>query len=286
MKRILTALVLIPLVLGVVFWAPVWLFSLLVGLLALLSGWEFLGLAAERGAARPPRVATLISLVLLFAGNYYRPDETLKFLGALSILLMLYCMYLSPIERVLADSSAAVLCLIYTGLTLTALPALHSQNNGISLMLFLLFVVWAGDITALYVGKSWGRRKMAPTLSPNKSWEGALASVAGSVAIAAVLYYLFSTPMIQDFLASLWIFKKIPVDIYFSGEPWHWLLTAVVVNIAAQVGDLLESAFKRGAGVKDSGNLLPGHGGMLDRIDALLLAAPVLWYVQVAQHLF
>lgn len=286
MKRIITALILIPATLALLFWAPGWLFTLLVGVLALLCAWEFLGLASERGTARPPRVATLLSLVLLFAGSYYRPDQVFNLFGALSILLLLYCMFFSPIQRVLADSSAAIVCLVYTGLTLTTLPSLRERNNGISLILFLLLVVWAGDITALYVGKTWGRRKMAPKLSPNKTWEGTFGSMAGSIAVAALLLFLFSNPAIKDFLSKLWIFKKIPTEILYEGEPWRWFAIAAVVNVAAQVGDLLESAFKRGAGVKDSGTLLPGHGGMLDRVDALLVAAPVLWYALVVQQLF
>jgi phosphatidate cytidylyltransferase len=284
MKRIVTALILIPVVLALVFKAPVWLFTLLVGFLALLCAWEFLGLASERGTARPPRIATLISLVLLFAGSFYRPDQTFNLFGALSILLLVYCMFMSPIQRVLADSSAAIVCLIYTGLTLTTLPTLRAQSNGISLIVFLLFVVWAGDITALYVGKTWGRHKMSPRLSPNKTWEGTLGSVFGSVAVAGLLI-LFSNLLITNLVLDSF-FEKLSVHIFYSGEPWHWMMIALIVNIAAQLGDLLESAFKRGAGVKDSGTLLPGHGGMLDRVDALLLAAPVLWYMQVLQQFF
>lgn len=284
MTRIITALILILGVLAILFFGAPWLFTLVVGILSLLCGWEFLGLAAERGTVRPPRVATLVSLVLLFAGSYYRPDETLHLFGLLSILLLLTCIFTSPIERVLADSSAAIVCLVYTGLTLTTLPTLRAQSNGISLILFLLFVVWAGDITALYVGKSWGRHKLAPTLSPNKSWEGAIGSVAGSLAVAALLL-AFSNFLVSNLIIDSF-FEKLSIHIFFSGEPWRWMLVAVVVNVAAQLGDLLESAFKRGAGVKDSGTLLPGHGGMLDRIDALLIAAPVLWYALVAQQLF
>ena len=138
-------------------------------------------------------------------------------------------------------------------------------------MVFLLCVVWAGDIAALYVGRAWGKRKLAPTLSPNKTWEGAVGSVAGSLLVTGALFWL------ATFLAQ-WNFVKLS----FADEVWwYWLVMAVLVNVAAQVGDLAESALKRSAGVKDSGTLLPGHGGMLDRIDALLLAAPVLWYAQV-----
>jgi phosphatidate cytidylyltransferase len=174
---------------------------------------------------------------------------------------------------VLRDAATAVFCLIYTGATLVELPALRSSEDGKWLVTFLFCVVWAGDIVALYVGRAMGRHKLAPQLSPNKTWEGAVGSVFGSLLVTIGLLAL-----------SIQLVKREIMALAFQGPVWHWLILAVVVNIAAQVGDLAESGLKRSAGVKDSGTLLPGHGGVLDRIDALLLAAPVLWYAQVIQH--
>jgi phosphatidate cytidylyltransferase len=129
---------------------------------------------------------------------------------------------------------------------------------------------------------------MAPSLSPNKTWEGAAASVAGSVLVAAALVELaalLQQPWNSAVLA--WLERASPSAVLsYPDDWWYWLGLAVVVNVAGQVGDLAESALKRSAGVKDSGNLLPGHGGVLDRIDALLLAAPVLWYAQVIYQRF
>ncbi len=125
------------------------------------------------------------------------------------------------------------------------------------------------------MGRTWGRRKLAPTLSPNKTWLGAIASVAGSVLVTYGLLALSAE------LPTLNVTRLV-----YPGESWYWYTMAVVLNIAAQVGDLAESALKRSAGVKDSGSLLPGHGGVLDRIDALLLAAPVLWYAQIVRQRF
>ncbi len=176
----------------------------------------------------------------------------------------------------MADAATSIFCLFYVGFTLTTVLALREENNGPSLVAFLLCVVWAGDIAALYVGRAWGRHKMSPALSPNKSWEGALGSVAGSLLATGALLGLAT-------LLEQW---NLPGLSYRDEEVWYWLLLAVLVNLAAQVGDLAESALKRSVGVKDSGSLVPGHGGVLDRIDALLLAAPVLWYAQVIQQRF
>jgi phosphatidate cytidylyltransferase len=271
MKRILTAVILIPLALALVFLTPrwQWLFTTAVAGIALLAGWEYLDMA-DRGGFKPPRIAVLVAILALFLGNFLWFDRTAAIIGILSIGLLVYCTFARPVERVMADASASIFCLLYIGFTLLSLPALHEAANGPSLLVFLLCVVWAGDTAALYVGRAWGRHKLAPTISPNKTWEGALGSVAGSLLVTGGLLALAA--QVESWNS---VVLSYPEDI------WYWMGLAVVVNIAAQVGDLAESALKRSAGVKDSGSLLPGHGGVLDRIDALLLAAPVLWYAQI-----
>ena len=270
MKRVLTALVLAPLVLALVLYGPKWLIFLAVAAVSMLAGWECLGLTIRCGA-QPPRAAVLVALAALFAGNFEWPDQTLVIFGGLSVGLLVWCTFRSPVEHMLADATSAIFSFFYTGLTLLGLTTLRDESNGASLVVFLLCTVWAGDIVALYVGRMWGRHKMAPSLSPNKTWEGAAGSLAGSLAVTGLLIELGN-------LLAQWNFVRLS----FADEVWwYWLILAALVNVAAQVGDLAESALKRSAGVKDSGSLLPGHGGMLDRIDALLLAAPVLWYAQV-----
>jgi len=127
------------------------------------------------------------------------------------------------------------------------------------------------------VGRSLGRHFMSPRISPKKTWEGALASFVASLAVGALLYN-YALPISSALLNAHLIEKR---DGFFALEKqplWPTLLLSAAINVAAQLGDLVESLLKRGAGVKDSGSILPGHGGMLDRIDALLFAAPVLWY--------
>jgi phosphatidate cytidylyltransferase len=289
MKRLITAAVLIPIVLILVFIGPrwQWLFTLAVAAVAALAGWEYMGLSRRCGA-HPPRVATMVALLALFAVNFESPDLTPALFGILGLGLLVYCTFFKPVEETIADASASIFCLLYTGLTLIALPTLREQSNGPSLVVFLLFVVWAGDTAAYYAGRAWGRHKMAPSLSPGKTWEGAVASVIGSVAIAAALFGLATVMQEPSNSAVLsWLQRVWPSAVLsYPDEIWYWLGLAAVVNVAAQVGDLAESALKRSAGVKDSGSLLPGHGGVLDRIDALLIAGPVLWYAQVIHQRF
>ena len=279
MKRVYTALILIPLVLVLVFLGPrwQWLFTMAVAAVAALAAWEFLSLAQKAGAT-PPRIAVLLAIVALFASNFEWPPQTAATLGILSLGLLVYCTFFRPVEQLMADASASIFCLLYIGFTLISLPALREnpEGNGSSLVTFLLCAVWAGDTAALYVGRAWGRHKLAPTLSPNKTWEGTLGSVGGSLLATGVLLGLAQ-------LMQRWDVGWLS---YSGGAWWYWMGLAVVVNVAAQVGDLAESALKRSAGVKDSGSLLPGHGGVLDRIDALLIAAPVLWYVQIFHQWF
>jgi phosphatidate cytidylyltransferase len=282
MKRVITAAILIPIVLVLVFLAPHWLFTLAVALVASFAGWEYMGLA-EKSSVRPPRVAVVIALVALFAINFQWPDHTAAFFVAVSLGLLVYCTFMRPVTEVLPDAAVSMFCLVYAGFTLLALPTLHNESNGPSLVVFLLLVVWAGDVAAYYAGRAWGRRKLAPEISPGKTWEGAIASVAGSVLIAAALVGLSALQQEPwNSVVLSWLERACPSAILsYPDDLWYWLVLAVVVNVAAQVGDLAESALKRSAGVKDSGTILPGHGGVLDRIDALLLAAPALWYAQV-----
>jgi phosphatidate cytidylyltransferase len=289
MKRVLTAAVLIPVVLVLVFLGPrwQWLFSLAVAVVAVLAGWEYMSLTRRCGA-NPPRAAAMVALVALFAVNFEWPDMVPGLFGILGLGLLVYCTFFKPVEEVIADAAASIFCLLYTGLAMLALPTLHDQPNGPSLVILLLLAVWAGDTFAYYIGRTFGRHKMAPRLSPGKSWEGAAASVVGSVLVVLGLIGLanmLQQPWNSAVLA--WMERACPsAVISYPDDLWYWLTLAVVINLAGQVGDLAESALKRSAGVKDSGTLLPGHGGVLDRIDALLLAAPVLWYAQAIHQRF
>src|SRR5277367_3136638 len=266
MKRVITAAVLVPLVLLLLLKGSFATVVAATALVAELAAWEYLFIADCQGYRR---TLVLIAIAVLFAATFFSPALILPALGLGSLVLVLVCSFASPLERVLRDSAFSIFPLLYIGLTLVTLPLLWVQADGPSLLIFLFCVVWTGDVAALYVGRSFGRHKLAPQISPKKSWEGSAASVVGSLLIAGLLVWLGSR-----------------AALHFPGSLIRWLGLAVLLNVFAQVGDLVESAIKRGAGVKDSGAMLPGHGGLLDRIDALLLAAPVLWYAQWIQEYF
>ena len=274
MARILTAVVLIPLVILLLLKGPFWLLALAAAGVAMLACWEYLALAHASGAGTP-RILTLVAIGALFLAAYRLPEMLLPVLVASALIIFVVVSFRSPLNRVLLDTSASVFGLIYTGLTLTTLLFMSQQEEGRSLLVFLFFAVWSGDIAALYIGRRFGKQKLAPKLSPNKTWEGSIASIVGSMVIGGLL--LACASMLQGHGIAL---------LTYSGSVFYWLMLAAILNVAAQLGDLVESALKRGGGVKDSGTLLPGHGGILDRIDALLLAAPVLWFIELIQQSF
>lgn len=268
MKRVLTAIVLIVVVFALIYWGNELALAIFSGLVACLAAYEYCMLT-KAGHAPVPVWWMVPAVIIFFLGNFRYPLLlSLPMLSALGLALFVYSTFWGELQQALPIAAAGFFGLIYIAYPLALIPHIRAMDGGAPLLIFLMLVVWTGDSVALYTGKAWGKNKMAPRLSPGKTWEGAAGSLAGSLIITLVL---------------------IGLDEYFSSRSLTWLhinlswwvllLVAAVVNIAAQVGDLMESAIKRGSGVKDSGAMLPGHGGILDRIDALLIAAPVFWYL-------
>jgi phosphatidate cytidylyltransferase len=170
--------------------------------------------------------------------------------------------------------------------TLAEISVVGHFKNGRVLVFVFLIIVWSGDIFAYYFGRAFGSHKLAETISPKKTWEGAIASTAGAILVSVMLFryiHPIGTTLVK--LHALPSQSLLYADIQLYAPPWQLAAAfGFQVNNAAQLGDLAESAFKRGAEIKDSGTLLPGHGGLLDRIDAMLFAAPVLWFFVLPLH--
>lgn len=265
MQRLLTAAVTVPLVLVAIFHLPsVWFFLVA----AVAFGWassEFVRIArfwvpgapVEAVVALVPLAAVLLAgFFPLYGDGVGREIELfsgaiLLSVGVASLLLLAK----TPLPEVFPALGAFAFGVPYFALPTASLYHIHRMDGGPWLLLLLLAIVWLGDTAAYYVGSRFGRHKLAPVVSPNKTWEGAVAGLATGVLSTAVW--------------SLWRLGELDGSL---------LLVGVVTAVAAQLGDLVESMIKRGAGLKDSGNLLPGHGGMLDRMDAMLFAAPVFLF--------
>ena len=252
MIRVLTALLLVPLVVVVNFHAPGWLVGVVFTLVALLCLREFFDMA-ERLRLQPFRVVGYgAAAVLILARDLPHPAF---FVTLAAVLLVLSLQPGRSLDLCLGSVSATLLGVIYIGGSV----ALAGEIQGLNphWLFFVLLVNWVGDSAAYYVGRVIGRRPLASRISPNKTWEGTLASAfLGSAAAVAYLSYA-------------------PLDV----RALEAALLGLGVNVAGQLGDLVESGLKRSAGVKDSGSLLPGHGGILDRLDGLLFAFPAAYLV-------
>jgi phosphatidate cytidylyltransferase len=248
MKRVLTAAVLGPLVLYVVLAGPPWSFFLVISVVAALCYWEYSAIA---GIPRVEAVAGIAAGTLLF---HLQGTTALLALILLPLLALAMAMRSRDLSHILPDTATQTFGLLYIyGAWRTAF-GLHAISP--YWLTFGLMVNWIGDSGAYYFGRNFGRHKLAPIVSPGKSWEGAAASL-----VVSVLFGVFVLPR------------------FVSIGLWQAAVVSVVANVAGQIGDLAESAIKRGAGVKDSGTLLPGHGGMLDRVDSSLFSLPVLYAV-------
>jgi phosphatidate cytidylyltransferase len=278
-KRVATAAVLIPFVVGLVAWAPTSWLSIVVTLLIFLAIFEFFALGEAIGHRAYRFWTATCACLLVFVQYVATLNNSRSFGEGLSIhrtigrfitptpgvadVLFVFLMGVAiltlvtrrPMVEALPAAGISSSALLLVALPLTYAIRLHGiAKDGPILLLFSLVITWVADTTAYFVGRAIGRHAFAPQLSPKKTWEGAIASFWGSVAIGLIAHRWINVPVV------------------------HLIGMAAVGNVAGQIGDLLESAYKRSAGVKDSGALLPGHGGILDRIDALILTFPVVWY--------
>ncbi len=269
-QRILTALILIPLVVAGVLWLPTWQFALVLAVVVVAGGWEWSQLAGlDSGGAR----VTLLGALTVWLGLLWMQMSGPLVPGYLLLVTVFWFASGTWLWRVQSIPSAqgpslrqAFVGLLVLGAAWSALVALHRlPGSGPALVLFSLVLVWVADTAAFFAGRRWGRSKLAPLVSPGKTWAGVWGAVAGAMACGLVLAVWHSAEGLA-IAASV--------------------LLCVATALVSIVGDLYESYLKRQRGLKDSGHLLPGHGGILDRIDSLIAAAPIfatglLWLERV-----
>jgi len=250
-------------VLWAIIWAPSWVFILLLDLVILGAGWELLRMARISGVPCSLSLGTLALATFLGAEAFAGIPGMAASVLAWALLLSASQIFRKGAPKgSLGSTAIPVFIMIYlggAGLSLGWLRLLSPEaGEGIRVLLLFLLTIWVGDSGAYYIGKNFGKRKMAPILSPKKTWEGLAGGVGASFVGAAVFHLLFP-------LSFGW---------------FHVMAIAGILAFTAPLGDLVESVFKRDTGVKDSSNLIPGHGGLLDRTDSLFFSAPfVLLYL-------
>lgn len=257
--RELTAAVLIPLVLLVLVKGPLWSWALLAGLACGAALLEFHGLIRCAGWLAPQALSLALFAAIVAAAYLGSAPLLVAAAGAVLVAVPTAILFAAPREPAwLASAAATAFATLYVGAGAAAIVGL--RGIGWETVAFLLGIVWAGDSAAYYAGTRFGRRRLAPVVSPKKSWEGFWGQVAAGAVFGAVLALVL--PRVPG----------TPAVAAAAGA-----LLGAVVSVVAVVGDLVESTFKRSCAVKDSGGLLPGHGGLLDRLDSLLYASPVLY---------
>ena len=262
LQRIVVAVVGIPLLLWLIDVGGIWFF-LFFSLLALLAVFEFHRLARHK--AKPPALWIVLAVTALFQVNFYKPwqfMEVWELLLAVVLALLVMELFLKEGSPLL-NLGAIFPGLLYVNLSFGSLLRLRLEvgdGNGVSMVFLLFFCVWAADIFAYFGGSTLGgrfiHRKLFERLSPHKTWEGFLSGLAGSV-VASMIY--------SGFVPELSLIKA--------------LLTGLLIGLASPAGDLIESMFKRDAGVKDSSHLIPGHGGVLDRFDTIMFVSPFIYFI-------
>lgn len=260
-RRILTASILVPIVVAAISLAPFYLFLLLVGIVIGLCLNEFDNLVRHyKGKVSPPTwtFALLTPWAFAFYPDLFQTGLLLAFL----VILLWSVLEARDMSAGFTEAAGNILALVYIGIPVAIIasyqrfsPLRQGEENPVYEMLLVMAIVWVSDSAAYFVGRSFGKHKVTPHISPNKSLEGFL---------AAVLVPTVLTPLLGGYLV--------------PSKSWVFLLIAgLTLSIVGTIGDLFESMLKRGAGIKDTSNLLPGHGGVLDRLDSLLFAFPAYY---------
>jgi len=268
MKRVLTAVIILPFLIAsiLISWLQP-LFVLLIAAALLIGLLEFRKLARKRGM-KPVDEAMFLGAAGLFVVFYLNDSSqevlTLQLIVAILILMTVVTLAATafrgaPFDAMISSAGATILGVLYVvllGAHLVALRSSFPQQLSAHLLSFFFLVIMGADTGAYYVGRTFGKHKLAPTISPGKTWEGVAGGLLAGVLLAGVAHF--------------WFFRNLPLK-------WALPLGALL-TLVGLAGDLTESALKRSVGAKDAANLLPGHGGMLDRLDSLLFNAPLIYY--------
>jgi len=267
-QRIITSLWFVPLLVVVVWFGDELGFTILMVVFGILAALEFYRMVAISKA--PPLtyfgliwtaffILSRNSELLSILESHFNPDLLMPLLLASAVVLSLIGL-LARRQKEGAFTSWAwtIAGILYVGWLLSYLVALRGLDGGRNWVFFVLFVTWVSDTTAFFIGRRFGRHKLAPSISPGKTWEGTIGGICGAI-LMSILFFT-------------------PTPFYLPLIYWQAILLGVLVSIFGQVGDFVESLLKRNMGVKDSGKLMPGHGGILDRIDSIVFAGIVVYY--------
>jgi phosphatidate cytidylyltransferase len=258
-KRVITGFVLFGMLL-IILWAEgtIHWFAIAAAVIAMLGLWELYGMVSTCGKGKPAVwLGMLLTMLFIFQPLFPWENDIGILLTASVVLPLLWVMLRKDRENACSSWAFTLAGIIYLGWLASRYVALMEiEPDGRGWVILALFCTFACDTMAFFVGHALGRHKMAPGISPNKTWEGAAGGLAGSIGIGLLVAWIFELPL----------------------GVWQAIALSTVISLFAQTGDLVESLFKRNMGTKDSGQALPGHGGVLDRIDGVVFAGLVVYY--------
>jgi len=263
--REITALVAAAPAIWIIGWSPALVFDAAISACALLALYELLILGRKKGFHLPVVLCLLVAAFILAAFVLEPISVEMGVFVALLLIPASYVFMQGSLDEALPSSAIAVMATLYVGMLGGSLIRMRGDfpGDGPKLIFFLLLVVWLGDAGAYYTGKTFGRHKLSPRISPKKTIEGLAGGILTSVITAVIIHFTF--------------FPNFPL--------LHAIIAGVILSCSGVVGDLAESMWKRSADVKDSGTLIPGHGGFLDRFDSIFFTAPILYtYWHILQH--
>lgn len=261
-KRIVSGLVFAILGVTIVFIKNPLLDSIFVTLLALIAGFEFLRAFKKKGYNPISWITYAGCLAIMLIGNFISEEyKILIYKMGISIFIVSIFTYLviPKLNRTVKDIAITVLSLVYIPMLFSIIKLILMLENGRLLIWYVILGAFASDTFAFFVGCNWGKNKLCPNISPNKTREGALGGIAG-----VIISYIILTIVVNNYL-------NVNMNLYY------WILIAIVASITGQLGDLTASSIKRYCGIKDFSNLIPGHGGILDRFDSLMFVAPIVY---------
>jgi phosphatidate cytidylyltransferase len=259
-QRVITATIALLILIPLVWIGNPW-FSFFIAAAALLGTFEFYRLVTNCGQGQPLIYLGVPWALALALSPYYQETKILPLVITLPIVIsLIWLLCRSSRERAFHDWAWTMAAVFYVGWMLSYWVNLESLVDGRAWVYLALFSTFANDTGAFFIGRAWGKHRLASAISPGKTWEGALGGLLSAIVAIIIVFAILN------------LFSPL------SFKYWQLILLGLLVSIFAQLGDLVESLFKRNMGVKESGKLLPGHGGVLDRLDSLIFVGPVVYY--------
>jgi phosphatidate cytidylyltransferase len=254
--RILTSVVGVPLLIAVIWFGEPW-FSLLIAAMAGVAGWEFYRLAI--GAKVQPLTYFGIASIVLFIAIPHCPYTSAAtiLISSTIVISLVWLLFRHSRDQAFTNWAWTLAGIFYIGWMFSYWIRLRGLEIGRELVFLAMFTTFASDTGAFFIGRTWGKRSLAPSISSGKTWEGAIGGLLCSIAVSFIIAAIFRLPF----------------------SYWQIALAGFIISVLAQFGDLVESLLKRNTGVKDAGKLVPGHGGMLDRIDSLIFTGVIVYYL-------